>query len=526
MARRGQSLVEYGLTIALMFLLAQGAGSAIYQSFVTVVQNVRNSINVSDDPAPTAGPSPTVLLPPAPPTLTALPATPTVLAMCEVPDLVTLQYTAGVATWQNYGFGAGTLTKPAGASSSFIIGEQSLAKGSTVLCSTTMHVNLKQCQVPNLVGQTFSAARDGDWTTRGFLGARLLRPEDSSESFQIGAQQYASDSLIGCEETMLVEPQICTVPNLIGDTFDVNGSGSANTEWATQFNPANLTRMEDMPDSFTVAGQSATAGEQMGCETPMQVWPQLCRVPDLVDESYSDAQSLWTSSGFAQALQKPANAPSDFTISAQSLAASSSDQSTWKACATATMTVQPTLCTVPSVTGMEVKDAKKAWDDAQFTTDLILDPTGAANNSRVTTQSLSQDTVVSCSASMTAGVASNKIVVIPFGVTQGGTYRRSVPADMPRIGATAYDLDSGTSNGAGIAKVKFTIKKPNGDNLSSFPHEEGQMQYCAFGGDSIPCGQWANWSSAPTGTYTITIEARNSSSTQINSITFTITVTE
>lgn len=379
----------------MIFMLAQGTGRAVYQSVVTAATTLRNSFNITDDPTATAGPSPTVRLPPAPPTLTALPPTAVVTAMCDVPDLLNYQYNAAVAEWQNYGFSAGTLSKPANASSTFPIGSQSLVAGSRVVCSgTTMSVGPKQCAVPDLRNQAFASARDGAWLTAGFRQTNLQRPADSTESFNIVSQQYASGSAIDCESTMQVEPEMCTVPYLVGRVFNINGTGSANTLWDDDFPAANLTRAAGMPDSFTIATQSLSSGSVVYCEAAMEVKPNTCTVPNLVGAQFLGAQTSWSNSGFSNALQKAANTPSDFPISTQSLPAGQQ-----VACGGTTMTVQPNMCTVPNMVGKLYSVAATEWKQApnNFTSNL-RQPATVAGDFTITGQLTAAGTVLACAS--------------------------------------------------------------------------------------------------------------------------------
>lgn len=460
-ARRGQSIVEYGLTLVLMFMLAQGTGRAVYQTVVTTVSNVRSTLNVNDDPTPTAGPSPTVLLPPQPPTLTALPPTITVLAMCTVPDLRDLQYHAAVDEWQNYGFSAGTLTKPANKSNTFVIGTQSLTIGRSLPCrTTTMQVGPKQCTVPNLEGQIFTSARDGAWFANGFIKDNLLRPADSTDSFPIGSQQYDANTNIDCDLTMQVEPQLCVVPDLTGKAFNISGSGSAHATWNQTFTPANLTRKAGMPDSFTVANQSLNANDVVYCSTRMEVWPALCQVPNLVGSSYLGAQTLWTNRGFEQALQKAANTPADFTISNQSLTASTADVSTWLPCASTTMTVQPNMCTVPSMVGQQYSVAAAQWTQPpnNFVSTLRA-PSTVTGNFTITSQQVPAGTVTACT---------NEVFVQPNMCT------------VPNMNNKTFGQATTAWNGAGFTGVLNNPLNLSGSTqIKQQQHTAGESRACA-----------------------------------------------
>lgn len=393
-ARAGQSVVEYALTIVMIFVLAQGTGRAVYRTFVGIATSLRSALNIADDPTRTPGPAPTLRVPPAPPTLTALPATATVIAMCEVPNLRDMHYNAAAAEWLNYGFRSGTLTKPSGASSIFLIGSQSLVAGNNTPCNTaTMHVTPKLCQVPNLDGIVFSTARDGAWTSRGFVAANLLRPAGSNENFTIGSQAYGSGTSIDCMETMNVGPRLCAVPNLSGLVFNINGAGTANDRWDNNFIRTRLTKEAGMPDVFTVAAQSLGAGTSVDCEASMSVRPSLCTVPNLVGAQYLGAQTTWTNSGFATTLQKAANTPSNFVIASQNLSAGQQ-----LACAGSSMSVQPNMCTVPNMVGQSYSTAADNWKRSpnNFTSDLRR-PSTVTGDFIIAQQLTPAGTVMACS---------------------------------------------------------------------------------------------------------------------------------
>lgn len=477
----GQSIVEYGLTLVMIFLLAQGTARAMFQTITTTVTNLRSAFTITDDPTVTPGASPTVRLPPNPPTLTALPATPVVIAMCEIPDLVNYQYNAAVVEWQNYGFASGTLTKPGSASSTFQVGTQSLAKGNTAPCATTsMHVTPKTCPVPDLEGQVFTTARDGAWSTNGFIKANLTRPADTGETFTIGSQQYASGSSLDCEATMLVEPLLCTVPNLAGKTFNINGSGNANATWDDTFVAANLTRGAGMPDSFTVATQSLAAGSITSCEAAMEVKPALCQVPNMVGAQYLGAQTLWVNRGFSSTVAKAAYTPSDFTITAQSQTAGAT-----LPCAGTTVTVQPNMCTVPNMVGQVVSNARNLWTTNGFTL-ANLGPAGLTATFKVTAQSQTAGLSVACSSAATLTAIDATPYVVIAVPTDGSSGDDDSSSAAPRVEATAYDPEV-ASGARGISKVVFTITRPGGTTYSITVNAGSNTKYCAFGGN---CNRW------------------------------------
>ena len=97
-----------------------------------------------------------------------------------------------------------------------------------------------------------------------------------------------------------------------------------------------------------------------------------------------------------------------------------------------------------------------------------------------------------------------------------------------------YDAYQG-SGGPGISNVRFWIYSEDagvtlfgGTSGSPGSRTEGQVGYCAFGGNS-PCEEWdgtafsLDWGSAPNGTYTIDVEATATSGAKAtDSITFVI----
>ena len=539
--RRGQSLVEYALTLALMALVAQGTMRTVYKSVATVVTNLRSSLNSADDRTPTPGPSPTVRFPPDPPTLTALPATATVLAKCTVPDLSNsvppyqnpYQYQAAVAEWINYGFSAGTLSKPSGKTTNFVVGSQSLTAGASVFCTSTMTVDAKHCTVPYLKDQVFSAARAGAWTTSGFFTDNLVPPNKVTDTaFPIGNQQYAADSTVDCDVTMQVDPKMCKVPPLSGTTFNISGVGTAHTTWNASFIAANLTRQAGEPDTFTVGDQSLAVGNDVYCNTPMEVWRALCQVPNVVDSTYANAVTAWTNKGFTTALQKIANTPAAFTITSQSQTAT-----TILDCNSAIMTVQPNMCTVPSnLVGLSVAAARTAWTTAGFTLgNLTLNPTTALSGWDVTTLSpLTSGTQAACATSSNTFAAQSPLNVTVTVDRASGKISKSGQA--PVISATAYNTDVPTG-ARGIDYVVFTISK-SGTTYTIRVNAGSGTTYCAFGGS---CSIWTAltassnpartavpaWASALTGTYTITATAYSTDMTNIGSqvsapVTFTI----
>ena len=376
-ARRGQSMVEYALTLALLVLVVQGTVRVLFNVVGTSLVSVRNRINTADDLTATPGPSPTIHLPPQPATLTSLPATATVIQMCTVPNLSNLQYVAAVAEWLNYGFSPGTLAQPSGKPNNMIVGSQSLvAGGSQKPCATTtMTVYAKQCTVPNLVGQIFTVARDGDWVGNEFFAENLSAPNNADLTLPIGSQQYAVNSKIDCDQTMSVTlvpptPTLCTVPNMAG-----NSISQANTLWTTaRFtgalnNPLNITG-----SSIKVATQEQVAGTLQPCSISMWVRPLTCVVPDLSGDLYSVAianggsfKGVCSAATLSKAWGN--NNPADRVIGSTGPVAGTEIIND----STVTVTANEMQCTVPNMSGQLYSAATAAggaWRSAQFSSTL------------------------------------------------------------------------------------------------------------------------------------------------------------
>lgn len=515
--RRGQSVVEYALTIVMIFLLAQGPGRAILGSFVAVAQALRSGFTITDDPTPRPGPSPTVRLPPPPATLTPLPPTPTVIAMCEVPNLVGMLYGAAAAEWQNYGFSAGTLTRPSGGTS-FVVGSQSLQAGRSMPCATTnMSVGRKMCSVPLLQGQTYSAARDGAWVTSGFVRDNLLPSAGSPSDFTIGGQEYASGTSLDCAATMVVEQQRCTVPNMSNRSYSqaVSAWSGAGFSGALH-NPFNLS------GSATVFLQEHAPGEYLLCSSEMWVKPQVCTVPDMAGKLYDDVSGNnedFRNAGFTSTLAKAWGSASPTNRVIGDISPAPGNEI---ACA-ATVTVAEKLCTVPDMAGMLYSQATASggpWRSAGFSSTLAKAwSTNPADRVIGSTSPAAGASVLCSSGSVTATATQLALVVTINDVSNGGSYRRS--SNGPRLGATAYDPNLGTSNGTGISQVRFTITGPGG---YSYTQTDSGGSYCAFGGSST-CSRWSYWSSLATGDYTITATASSSNGLPAVSTTVTIRVT-
>lgn len=516
--RRGQSVVEYALTIVMIFLLAQGTGRAILDTFVGIATALRSEFTITDDPTPTPGPSPTVRLPPAPPTLTPLPPTPTVIAMCQVPNLVGMLYGAAAAEWQNYGFKPGTLTKPGG-STNFIVGSQSLLAGRSMPCdTTTMHVDRKVCQVPLLVGQTYSSARDGAWVTSGFVRDNLLRESGSPNDFTIGSQQYASGTSLDCTATMEVAKQRCIVPNLINRTYS-----QAVTDWRNAGFTSSLSNPFNISGSGKVVMQEHAPGQEMQCESSMWVKPQVCVVPDMVGQMYDDVSGTnkaFKKAGFTSTLAKSwgSASPANRRIGSSNPAAGT------ELLCSATVTVSEMMCIVPNMSGMLYSQATAnngPWKNAGFTSTLAKSWGSASPSDRTigSTTPAAGSQVACSSGTVTANPVAQALVVQISGVTNNGSYSRSGSA--PTISATAYDPNISTTNGSGIQKVVFTITGPGGFNYSN---TDTSKPYCAYGTGST-CSSWSGWSSRTKGEYTITATAYSSNGLPSVSTTVKIKIT-
>ncbi len=86
--------------------------------------------------------------------------------------------------------------------------------------------------------------------------------------------------------------------------------------------------------------------------------------------------------------------------------------------------------------------------------------------------------------------------------------------------AIAYDPDVGTSDGAGIASVQFSIQQIAGNGSYSHSRVERQAAYCAYGGDG-PCATIPDWDTLGSGTYQLTATANAAGKPSVSrSITF------
>ena len=89
-----------------------------------------------------------------------------------------------------------------------------------------------------------------------------------------------------------------------------------------------------------------------------------------------------------------------------------------------------------------------------------------------------------------------------------------------RFQAIAYDPAVGTSDGAGISSIVFSLVQLSGGSYS-FGVTEGQAAYCVFGGNG-PCNTAPAWSSMTPGTYQLTATANAPGKPSVTvSVTFT-----
>ena len=536
-ARRGQSMVEYALTLALLVLVVQGTVRVLFNVVGTSLVSVRNRINTADDLTATPGPSPTIHLPPQPATLTSLPATATVIQMCTVPNLSNLQYVAAVAEWLNYGFSPGTLAQPSGKPNNMIVGSQSLvAGGSQKPCATTtMTVYAKQCTVPNLVGQIFTVARDGAWTTNEFFAENLSAPNNADLTLPIGSQQYAANSKIDCDQTMSVTlvpptPTLCTVPDLSGKTIS-----SANSAWTTaRFtsalnNPFNITGT-----SIKVATQELVANTLQPCSTPMWVKPLTCVVPDLSGDLYTAATAnggSFKSVCSAATLSKAwgTTTPADRVIGSTGPVAGTeiiNDSSI-------IVTANEMQCTVPNMSGQLYSAATAnggAWKNAQFTftlskawgttapTDRVIGTTSPAAGSSVAcssgavTANLKQCTVPNLQ-NMTFAAASTQWTQNGFTSVLG----RDTPA-APTTGEFTVGTQTLTANTSASCSATTTMKV--GPKMCTVSNLNGMLFSAAsakWTQDGFTSALGRDLTTAPdTGEFIVSTQSRTASATSID----------
>lgn len=405
---RGQSIVEYALTVALIFIVARGTLTSIFEGFVSIVETVRNGIEGDNNAAlpPGSGPppaTPTPRLPPAAPTLTPLPNSgpSSDPRLCYVPNLVGISFeNARDIVWAREGFSTANLTKPNGTNNRMVIGQQSIAAGSMVDCSTSMLVQTKTCTVPNMVNQRWNDAYTA-WTGAGFMGADLTNPQGSSTTFIVGTQSVAAGTVVnGCDRDVLLTPKQCMVPNLVGLTFNISQSSNAHSAWSTVgFSAAQLRTSESTLSTFTVGYQSRTAATWADCEATMNVEPRICTVPNMVGMNYSAALASWSGNNFVAAnLIRPAGVAAglDFTITEQNVAAN-----TQADCTATQVVVSPPMCTMPSLVGLTMNTsgssaAMSAWTNAGFTGANLNWPAGVPSSFSVVSQSVAAGQRIAC----------------------------------------------------------------------------------------------------------------------------------
>jgi hypothetical protein len=89
-----------------------------------------------------------------------------------------------------------------------------------------------------------------------------------------------------------------------------------------------------------------------------------------------------------------------------------------------------------------------------------------------------------------------------------------------RFQAIAYDPAVGTSDGAGITSIVFSLVQLSGGSYS-FGVTESQGAYCVFGGNG-PCNTAPAWGSMTPGTYRLTATANAPGKPSVTvSVTFT-----
>jgi hypothetical protein len=89
-----------------------------------------------------------------------------------------------------------------------------------------------------------------------------------------------------------------------------------------------------------------------------------------------------------------------------------------------------------------------------------------------------------------------------------------------RFQAIAYDPAVGTSDGAGITSIDFSLVQLSG-GAYSFGSTDNSAQYCVFGGDG-PCSTAPAWGSMTSGTYQLTATANAPGKPSVTvSVTFT-----
>lgn len=408
--RRGQSLVEYALILALIFLLARGTIGSVFNSFVDVIDTVRSGMAGTDSTAGASGgqgqgqATPTPRLPPPPATPTALPAQPIVERQCSVPNLIGISYeNARDIVWMREGFSAGNLTKSG--NKNFVVGQQSLTAGSLVACSVTMHVESKICTVPSMLTKSWSEAYSA-WIAAGFMSTALERPADSSTTFTVGAQSLSAGTTSdGCDTPVELTPKQCLVPNLTNKSFNNTISSGAHNAWiAAGFSAGRLGATAGSPSDFTVGFQSLTANTQIDCEAAMEAAPNMCQVPSMVGLSSSAARDLWTGSNFTTGnLSRPAGVAGtlEFSVISQSVAAG-----TTLPCATAQVEVSPAMCIVPSMSSLAMSTsggsaAQNTWISAGFVGSNLKWPAGAPSSFNVVNQSVAAGTSIACAQEVT-----------------------------------------------------------------------------------------------------------------------------
>jgi beta-lactam-binding protein with PASTA domain len=487
-AMRGQSLVEYALTLALIFLLARGTLASVFESFVDVVETVRSGFAGDESAALTPGqPTPLPRLPPQPPTLTALPnqappaggtqPQPGADGLCTVPNLLGLSYNSAGGVWQVAGFSA-SLTRTQ--SGNFTVGQQSLTSGSRVACDSAMSVDSRTCTVPSMVNQSWSDAVSL-WTAAGFEASWVMRPVGSNTTFIVESQSVpAGTTSNGCSQTVLLTPKQCPVPNLVGLAFNINQSSAAHSTWAgSGFSAALLSSPNTSPDEFVVGQQSRTANTQLDCEAAMVVQPGgLCTVPNLTGMKFEDAQSAWQQSGTTR-----------FTSTLDSL--SSQDPKNKNSIIQSQQYSAGTTLACSTVMWVSEKAALAA----------TATPTPTATATRTPTATATRTPTANTTVTPTSTPQPLYLAI----TTPGANGAVITSLNDLGIQAEAWSPSVGTTDGAGIDRIVFTISGPGGYNHSQTEREKA---YCAFTGNA-PCSKPTTdqWNAMPFGSYTITAVA-------------------
>lgn len=172
------------------------------------------------------------------------------------------------------------------------------------------------CIIPNFVTSPATTADQGAniWTSAGFTGTYN---RDGTGNFNIASQNATAGASIPCSGAITVASSLCTVGNYVGQT-----TSAVETTYNTQGFVNPLVKNGNSA-GFTVFSQDPAAG-QYPCSQVVTVTEATCTLPDLTNQTITQAQTNWTTNQFTGTITKDALDPtSNYTIAEQSLPAGS-----------------------------------------------------------------------------------------------------------------------------------------------------------------------------------------------------------